>query len=64
MLANLFSGLFRIQSHGAGLVKLKSLKTMKYIAISSTGQIYSTVRLTRLEMFAKKVMFVHLSRVQ
>ena len=37
-------GLFRIQSHGPTLVKLKSLKTMKYIAISSTGLVYSTVR--------------------
>ncbi|XP_029202103.2 fibroblast growth factor 9-like [Acropora millepora] len=35
-------GLFRIQSHGPTLVKLKSLKTMKYIAISSTGLVYST----------------------
>lgn len=36
-------GLFRIQSHGMGIVKLKSLTTMKYIAIGNLGQIYSTV---------------------
>ncbi|KAK2551736.1 Fibroblast growth factor 1 [Acropora cervicornis] len=36
--------LFRIQSHGPTLVKLKSLKTMKYIAISSTGLVYSTAK--------------------
>ncbi|RMX44959.1 hypothetical protein pdam_00018185 [Pocillopora damicornis] len=35
-------GLFRIQSHGTGIVKLKSLTTMKYIAIGNLGQIYST----------------------
>ncbi|XP_020613017.1 uncharacterized protein LOC110051324 [Orbicella faveolata] len=35
-------GLFLIQSHGRGTVRLKSLTTMKYIAISNDGQIYST----------------------
>ncbi|XP_022802448.1 uncharacterized protein LOC111339968 [Stylophora pistillata] len=35
-------GLFRIQSHGTSIVKLKSLTTMKYIAIGNLGQIYST----------------------
>lgn len=42
------------------MVKLKSLKTMKYVAISSTGQIYSTVRLFLLKMFVKKVNVAHL----
>ena len=43
-------GLFRIQSHGTGIVKLKSLTTMKYIAIGNLGQIYSTVGAKRVEV--------------
>ncbi|KAM7428856.1 putative fibroblast growth factor1 [Porites harrisoni] len=42
-------GLFRIQSHGPSLVKLKSLKTKKYIAINSLGKIYSTGILSNQE---------------
>ena len=41
---------FRIQSHGTGIVKLKSLTTMKYIAIGNLGQIYSTVGAKRVEV--------------
>lgn len=46
-------GIFRLQSHGPALVKLKSLKTMKYIAISSTGLIYSTANSSNREALLK-----------
>ncbi|KAL9958444.1 hypothetical protein ACROYT_G035456 [Oculina patagonica] len=46
-------GLFRIQSHGPGIVKLKSLSTMKYIAMNSFGQIYSTGNSSNKETLLK-----------